>query len=125
MGEKFATLAKLDDHVGYDPESAESLFYHLMESPDGILIISDKGMIGGLCYPHPFNSKVRIGQEVFWWSEGRDGALLLGAAEQRAKELGCAFWGMITVETVNPDRMARYYEKRGYKATERAFMRAL
>ena len=106
LGERMAARAGLDGHVGYDRESVAATLAQLVESPDGILICDDDGMIGGLCYPHPFNISVKTGQELFWYSEGKTGLELLSACEAKAKTLGAQFWTMLCEETMNRKRSA-------------------
>jgi len=123
MGERMAALAQLA--VGYDPDSVALTLSHLIDSPDGILLVSDAGMIGGMVYPHPFNHGVRIGQEFFWYSEGRCGRDLLAAAEAKAKELGASHWTMLAQETMRPEAVGRYYGRQGYQPLERSYIKGL
>ena len=125
LGERMAARAGLQGHVGYDRESVAQTLAQLIESPDGILICSDTGMIGGICHPHPFNLGVKAGQELFWYSEGEDGLQLLEACEAKAKALGCQFWTMICEETLRPKAVGRLYERRGYRLLEHSYIREL
>lgn len=109
--------------TGYDPDSVRSTLEHLIDNPDGILIVSETGMIGGMCYPHPFNHKAKIGQEFFWYSEGNDGPDLLKAAEARARECGASHWTMLAQETMRPEVVGRYYGRQGYKPLERSYIK--
>jgi hypothetical protein len=72
--------------------------------------------------PHPFNHAQMIADELFWWSEGREGVKLLQAYEQWAAGFG-AVVRMTTLEAVNPDRMTRFFARRGYQPLERAFVK--
>jgi GNAT superfamily N-acetyltransferase len=63
-----------------------------------------------------------IADELFWWSEGREGVKLLQAYEQWAAGFG-AVVRMTTLEAVNPDRMTRFFARRGYQPLERAFVK--
>lgn len=121
LGARMADKAKLA--TGYDPDSVRATLAHLIDNPDGILIVSETGMIGGMCYPHPFNHKAKIGQEFFWYSEGNDGPDLLKAAEQRAKECGASHWTMLAQETMRPETVGRYYGRQGYKPLERSYIK--
>lgn len=120
MGAKFAERAKLNDHVGYDPDSMAKTFAAMIEGENFCLFIGENGAIGGIVAPHPFNYSRRIADEIFWWSEGREGLKLLEAYEEWA---GDAVTRMTALEAVEPDRMKRFYERRGYVALERAFVR--
>jgi hypothetical protein len=123
MGERMAAKARLA--TGYDADSVALTLSHLIDDPNGILFVSDTGMIGGMCYPHPFNHSVKIGQEFFWYSEGSDGPDLLKAAEGKARELGASHWTMLAQETMRPDVVGRYYGRQGYQPLERSYIKGL
>ena len=125
LGERMAARAGLEAHVGYDRDSVAQTLGHLIDSPDGILICSDTGMIGGLCHPHPFNLGVKVGQELFWYSEGDDGLALLEACEAKARELGAQYWTMICEETMRPKAVGRLYQRRGYRLLEHSYIKGL
>lgn len=125
LGERMAARAGLEGHVGYDRQSVAATLEHLIDSPDGILICDDNGMIGGLCYPHPFNISVKTGQELFWYSEGDSGLALLDACEAKAKAIGAKFWTMISQETMRPKAVGKLYERRGYRPLEHSYIKEL
>ena len=122
MGEKFAARADLAAHVGYDPESMEKTFAAMIEGEQFCVFIGDSGAIGGIIGPHPFNHAQPIADEFFWWSEGREGLRLLEAYENWARERGAVI-RMTALEAVEPERMKRFYERRGYQPLERAYVR--
>lgn len=123
LGARMAEKAKLA--TGYDPDSVRATLEHLIDNPDGILLVSVTGMIGGMCYPHPFNHKAKIGQEFFWYSEGNDGPELLAMAEERARECGASHWTMLAQETMRPEVVGRYYGRQGYRPLERSYIKEL
>lgn len=125
MGERFAAKAQLDRHVGYDPASVEATLAHLITHADGICLISDDGAAGGLCHPHPFNHAVKVGQELFWWSEGREGAALFDALENAARDRGAQHWTMITLEALRPKAIGKLYQRRGYVPLEHSYIKGL
>lgn len=122
MGKKFSERAKLCDHVGYDPASMEHTFRTMIEADHFCLFVGDSGAIGGMVAPHPFNHAKNIADELFWWSEGREGLRLLEAYENWAASFD-AVTRMTALEAVNPERMKRFYERRGYAPLERAYVR--
>lgn len=122
MGRKFAEKACLVEHVGYDPASMATTFGLLIDNH--LLLIGENGALGAMAGPHPFNHAHIIAQELFWWSEGREGLRLLDAFEAWAAQRAHSV-RMITLEAVNPDRMARLYERRGYQPLERGFIKVL
>ena len=124
MGSKFADKARLIEHVGYDPESMEKTFAYLIGDGNCCVLVGESGAIGGMKSPHPFNHAHWIAQELFWWSEGREGLRLLDAFEAWAGEQ-CATVRMITLEAVNPERMGRLYQRRGYAPLEHGYIKRL
>jgi GNAT superfamily N-acetyltransferase len=124
MGERFSDKARLIEHVGYDPASMAKTFAYLIEDENCCVFIGDGGAIGGVKSPHPFNHQHWIAQELFWWSEGRGGLRLLGAFEEWAAET-CGTVRMICLEAVNPERMGKLYERRGYAALEHGYIKRL
>ena len=123
MGERFAAKAGLADHVGYEPADMAGTFRALIEGGHPVFI-GEAGAIGGTCTQHPFNWAHIIVQELFWWSEGREGLRLLQAFEDYAAEHAHSV-RMITLEAVNPDRMGKLYERRGYAPLEHGYIKVL
>lgn len=120
MGQRFADRAGLVDHVGYDPADMAETFRLMIEGH--VIFMGEAGALGAMSGPHPFNYRHIIAQELFWWSEGREGLRLLTAFEDWARGR-CHSIRMITLEAVEPDRTARIYERRGYQALERGFVK--
>lgn len=124
MGAKFSEKAKLIESVGYEEASMENTFREMIQGEHYAVIIGESGAIGGLRAPHPFNYSHWIAQELFWWSEGREGLRLLDAFEQWAGEV-CSTVRMITLEAVNPERMGALYARRGYTLLEHGYIKSL
>jgi len=122
MGKAFADEAGVTARVGWDDDCAAALLLGLIENPDGILLVGDNSMIGGVVFAHPF-SGVRVFQEMFWRSHGRDGVRLLKAAETRARELGATRSVMLGMHDM-PD-VGRLYARMGYAPSEQCFMKVL
>lgn len=121
-GQRFADKAKLGDHVGYEPNDMARTFAEMIANEHYCIFVGDSGAIGGAKAPHPFNFSHWIAQELFWWSEGREGLRLLNAFEDWARE-HCHSVRMITLEAVEPDRTARLYERRGYAPLEHGYIK--
>ena len=122
MGARFAGRAGLVDHVGYNPDDMAETFRLMIENPAHLVLIGESGAVGALSGPHPFNHAHTIAQELFWWSEGREGLRLLSGLEEWARA-NCHSLRMITLEAVEPDRTARLYERMGYAPLERGFIK--
>lgn len=122
MGQKFADKARLQDHVGYDPKSMEVTFRAMIERPEFVLFIGESGALGGMIAPHPFNHARLIADELFWWSEGREGLALLNAFEDWVTSQG-GILRMTVLEAVDPERASKILLRKGYQPLERAFVK--
>lgn len=122
MGQRFAAKARLCEHVGYVSADMETTFGVMIDAAEHVIFVGDNGAIGGLSGPHPFNHTHLIAQELFWWSEGREGLRLLSAFEGWAMER-CHSLRMITLEAVEPERTGRLYQRRGYAPLEHGYIK--
>jgi GNAT superfamily N-acetyltransferase len=121
MGARFSERANLAGHVGYDPESMGATFAALIEGGHPVFV-SDTGAIGATSTPHPFNHAHIVAQELFWWSEGRDGLALLEALEGYCAE-HCHSLIMITLEAIRPEATGRLYQRRGFAPLEHSYVK--
>lgn len=121
MGARFSDKAKLASHVGYDRDSMAATFRAMIENGHPVFV-SDSGAIGALSLPHPFNQAHIAAQEVFWWSEGRDGLALLDALESHCAQ-ECHSLTMITLEAIRPQATGRLYERRGFAPLEHSYVK--
>lgn len=122
--------------VPVDPDKIERVITSLLEGDQtkGIIILAmedDKpvGLIAASAIEMLFNTEL-IAQEVMYWVEpeyrrGRHALELLNAFEFWAKKVGCAYTMMSLVETEQADKVAKLYERRGYKARERGYLRSI
>lgn len=122
MGRAFANEAGVTAKIGWVDEAVESVLTVLVESPDGILLVGDNGMIGGLVLAHPFSGQ-RIFQEMFWRSHGIEGVRLLKAAEKQAKEKGATLSVMIGMDSL--PSVERLYARMNYQPMERLYSKEL
>lgn len=134
LGGLFHEEAGWGDICEYIPADCKTTLAHLVNDPNGILLIAEKdgaivGMCGGLAHPIYFNHAHKSGQELFWWMRPglRDGTgkLMLDAMESAARKLGCKSWGMIALDKVNPELTGRLYRRRGYRASEHSWIKRL
>ena len=121
MGERFSKKAKLTTHVGYDPASMRLTFEQLIEGGHPVFI-SETGAIGATQTQHPFNHAHIAAQELFWWSEGRDGLRLLSAPTEHCRQ-HCHSLTMITLEAIEPERTGRLYERKGFAPLEHSYVK--
>lgn len=119
--------------TGYTEYSDEQNIRNLIESivtgrQDQMIILLKPGVgfIAGQATPFVFGPHY-IASEIAWWinEEHRQtgaGTDLLEAFEYWAKNIaGCT---MITLTSLD-DKVGKFYEKKGYKLYERAYMKAL
>ncbi len=123
MGRKFADEAGVTARVGWDDESVSDMLEGLIASPDGIVLVSDKGMIGGYVAAHPFNRNVRLFVELFWRAEDGQGLSLLNAAEAQARACGATKSVMVSMGGM--ERTKRLYGRLGYALCEAQFIKEL
>lgn len=123
LGKEFADEAGVTDRIGWDDDSVEQMLNALIESPDGILLVSEDGMIGGVVNAHPFNQNTRLFVELFWRARDGNGLALLKAAENAAKERGASQSIMVAMDDM--DRTRRLYKAIGYAPVEVQFMKEL
>lgn len=121
-GQRFADRARLCEHVGYDPASMARTFALMIDDPAHVIFINERGAIGGLSGPHPFNHSHYHAEELFWWSEGGGGLELLRALERWAKAK-CGSLQMKTLEAIEPERTGQLYSRLGFTAMEHGFVK--
>ncbi len=123
MGRRFADEAGATQAVGWDDASVEAMLGAMIDG-EHILLVGDRGMIGGLVFGHPFSGR-KVFQELFWRNEGppMQGVRLLEMAERLAKERGCERSMMIEIASM--PGAERIYRRRGYEPAERNFIKEL
>lgn len=140
---KIATLEDLPDIVnmsmkfmettGYaefsDRKTIEDFAFDMLnaERNEKIVIYEPGvGFLAGVANPFPFGPHL-LATEVAWWvspdARGkRVGAEFLEAFEYWAKEIaGCTMLSMVGLD----DKLEKFYQDKGYKLYERAYMKVL
>lgn len=114
--------------LGDDAEARAALMHRLIGTDDMALFVMERdagvtGMIGMVIYPNPISGE-RTAGEVFWWvaPDARgSGVELLARAEAWAKAHGAR-----KIQMVAPNaRVARLYERRGYRYLETVLQREI
>lgn len=123
MGKAFADEAGVTARIGWDDDSVAEMLEGLILSDDGIVLVSERGMIGGYVAAHPFNRNVRLFVELFWRSEDGQGLALLKAAEAQAEARGATKSVMVAMDGM--ERTTRLYGRLGYALCEAQFMKDL
>lgn len=133
LGRQFFREACWADVASYNEADCEASIAGLIESDAGIVLVVDcggiVGMAAGVTMPLYFDHSHQTGQELFWWMRPDHrhgwGRKLLSALEQAARDAGCASWSMICLDKVDPIRTGKLYERRGYRASEHSYIKAL
>lgn len=126
MGERFADAIGLRETIGYDRSSMEILFGQLIERDEGILLVCDGGAAGGMVHPALFNMHHMTGQELFWWVDPDKrgcGLRLFAALEAAAKKRGAQSFMVSTMEALNHQGAGKLYERRGFKQSDRNYLK--
>lgn len=132
MGRAFFDESGFAAETAFDPATTAQTVTHLINSPQGVLLIAETdqiiGIAGALAYPHYFNADSLTAQELFWWVRpesrgGSAGVRLLQAMEAWAKGVGCTTMTMICLPIDSPAE--RVYQRVGYRASERSYIKRL
>lgn len=123
---KFANSTSYADYV--DEAKADFLIQEFLKADKSqkiVLLYDNIGILAGMVQPFFFGN-VLVASEVLWWVEPDErgkkaGEELLNAFEFWAQKVGCK---LITMVCLN-DSVGKYYEKRGYRLYENAYMKEL
>lgn len=130
MAMAFAKVSPYKDFP-MEREKIEELVLQLMRDRNKTVVIlymhNDKpvGMIAGMSSEMMF-SRETIASEVIWWVEpgfrSRKTLALKEAYEYWAKRIGAKY---IQMANLDDQKIERYYERTGYKLTERAYLKVI
>lgn len=118
-------------HFEFDPAYAERLFLtHLLMANMLCLVLevddAAQGVLMAVASEHPFGP-VRLATETVWWIEpayrGRNAIRMLEAFEDWARGEACDYSGMAGMGAF--PQVASLYQRRGYRAAELHFLKAL
>ncbi len=116
--------------IPFNAAYASMLYDTLIRNPAMLcLVLDDKGPCGVLAAQSgtlPL-APVKAASELIWWIEpahrGKAAKLMLDAYEEWAREQGCQFVNMVGLGA--DPLTTRLYERRGYIAAERHFLKSL
>jgi len=112
-------------HYAYE-EDLNAVIDSLLDRDGSIVLLhGEDGMIAGTISKFPFGPYI-VATEMAWWVNpdkrksniGRD---LLEAFEFWAKKVGADMVHMVSLD----DSVGKFYEKKGYKLLERAYIKAI
>lgn len=95
----------------------------LIDSDTATVLVSQRGMIGGVLFPAYCAADWRMAVELFWWAEDGQGLRLLSGFEQWAREHGAREVRMTTL--ASHERAALALQRRGYVPTETSHARVI
>lgn len=137
FGRKFFVCSKLKENVGFDAPSFVERITDFIENngpfETGVFVLEigkPVGVIAGLVYDTWFNSKVRTGQDLFWWIEPEyrnfaSANRMLQTLEAWAHDSGALWFTLAATETMRPQSLEKWYRRKGYELSERHFIRNL
>lgn len=114
MGRKFHNAAGVV--APYSEDATAQTLQALIDSPDGVLLVSDGGMIGGATMSAYCSDDWKIAVEMFWWCEDKQGLKLLRGFEEWAREQGANEVRMTTIHSL--EGAARILGRKGYAPRE-------
>lgn len=132
IGHKFFELNPYKEHSSLDDSSLTVTLESLRTQHILIVLELDGkvvGAAGAFLAPVFWNHKDKQGVEAFWWVDPEyrkgNGKQLRQALERVAKARGVRFWNMISLETSEPERLHKMYEKAGFKHIENVYLKVI
>ena len=133
MGYRFLIESGYINTCGFNVDDAVSTARSIINT--GILLILEKenrmiGMIGGVLSPYPWNKNKIAAAEIAWWVKpeergNRGSILLVDKFEKEAINMGATQINLHNILAMNGDKIARFYEKRGYQHLENTFSKEI
>lgn len=130
MALSFAKVSPYKD-LPIEREKIEELILSLLRDKNKTIIVlymhdgKPVGMIAGMSSEMMFSREI-IASEVIWWVEpgfrSRKTLALKEAYEFWAKRIGAKY---IQMANLDDQKIERYYERTGYKLTERAYLKVI
>lgn len=104
-----------------DLGAIEATLRRMMTSDEAVLLVHDRGVIGGVLSPVWASPSVLVATELFWWAE-LGGRPLMKAFETWAQSKGASVVNMIAI--MGERDVTPIYDRAGYVPTELSFVRA-
>jgi len=132
LGEKFFEESGWGEIADYDYNSVIRLAAKAIKEENyGIFIAEDTeviGMVAGIMLPLHFNENHLVCQEFLWYFESstrgrRAGLLLFEALVDWAKNAGANSFITGAIENMNPEKLSKFYERKGFKPSERNYIK--
>lgn len=123
MARQFVEAGPYKEHVNFI--SIKMVILACLSKESIFIEDSGKGMILGIVAPFVYGT-IPVATELAWWvsPEARNSSIgkeLFDTFENWAKEQGCKLITMISLD----EQVGKYYEKRGYRLSERAYIKEI
>lgn len=124
MGMKFASTTACKDYMERD--HIANVMHACITSPDKVMLMhgEDAFLMGGVM-PFQYGPYLTASELAWWVNEDKRkstiGTELLEAFEFWAQKVGATFVHMVSLD----DRVGKYYERKGYKLLERAYIKEI
>jgi GNAT superfamily N-acetyltransferase len=128
MGKRFFEASGYSDIAEFDTESLRASFEALLSSDSAVVLVGEGAMAAALIYPFYFNANHKTAQEMFWWVDPEQrgiGTQLLDALIAGCKAKGAESLSMIALERLTPEKVGGIYERRGFRPSERSYIKKL
>jgi hypothetical protein len=125
MGRDYHAESPFGDLIAFDTATWARTLVGLLESPDGIVLLSGHGFIAGFIGPCWFNEDARIAHEIGWRDSGGDGIALLQAFEAWAFDRGARYSLGLNMPGNRDDALDRLYRRLGYRSAGCQFIKEL
>lgn len=123
-GRDFFDYSPWAGRTQYDEVSTQQTVESLITHSDGVVFISDAGILGGSIFPLYFNHSYRIAYEHFWFAPDGGGDLRQ-AFEGWAKVRGAVAIQMSCLVDEREPAMRRLYRIKGYEPTETGLIKEI
>lgn len=108
--------------VPFDRDATSAFVSNLIEN--GVVFVSDTGMIGGLMNPLYFNPSFSVACELFWWAKS-GGRKLMKAFEEWAEENEAKGIQFSSLGDEQSERMAVLFDRAGYSKVETGWFKEI
>lgn len=108
--------------VPFDAVAVAEFARRLIEG--GVVLLSERGMIGGLLSPLYFNPAHVVAVELFWWAKAEGGALR-AAFEEWGRNAGAHAVQFSALGDAHAEAMDRMFRRHGYARIETGYVKEL
>ena len=131
MGRRFFEASGYSDVTTFDSKSLRATIEALLTNEDAVILVVGEKPVGlaiAILYPFYFNANHRTSQEMLWWVEPEHrgvGTQLFEALITGVKAKGAESISMIALERLTPEKVGGIYERRGFRPSERSYIKKL